>query len=258
MPIFEHDYHIPLEKESIIWRYIDFWKYEAMLKKESLYFYRQDKFSDPFEGSLPIKEVEYRKEQYLNLKKYSSKFNPEQAIKDDAEEHKNQKQSSYLNCWHINNNESASMWRLYVKDNEGIAIQSTCERIHEILRNVDENIGISKVRYIDYDNEVFYHETEYPIESSNFLVPLLQKRIEYKDENEFRLYYKNDFNNDIGKESIKPKGINIKIDINKLVDKIIINPNADEEVIKKVMDITKKYGYNFEICKSKLKSSPLY
>ncbi len=190
MPILKHDYNIRLEKKSIIWRYIDFWKYEDMLKKKSLYFCRADILSDKFEGSLSIKEVEQRKDQFYDLVKYSPKLNPEQANKDMTEEHKKQKLGSYLNCWHINNDESATMWESYVKDNEGVAIRSTCEKIHETLRVVDENLGISKVRYIDYDNEVFYHKTEYPIESYNLLVPLLHKRIEYKSENEFRIYYK--------------------------------------------------------------------
>lgn len=175
-----------------------------------------------------------------------------------AEEHREQKRSSYLNCWHINNNESASMWKCYVEDNEGIAIQSNYKRIQETLKAVKENVGISKVRYIDFnnDNVVFNHLTEYPIDSYSILSPLIHKRIEFEGEKEFRIYYKDD--NNVENKPIKPKGLNIKIDLNILIDKIIINPNADCEIINKIKDITKVYGYSFDICTSKLSSYPSF
>ena len=34
-----------------------------------------------------------------------------------------------VNCWHINEHESAAMWDLYLKSNEGIAIQSTYQKL---------------------------------------------------------------------------------------------------------------------------------
>ncbi len=67
-----------------------------------------------------------------------------------------------------------------------------------------------------------------------------------------------DYNNIIENESIKPVGINIKIDLNILIDKIIIKPNADDAILHRMKNITKEYNYNFEICPSKLSSNPYY
>jgi hypothetical protein len=33
-----------------LWKYMDLWKFNDMLEKSSLYFSRQDRFTDPFEG----------------------------------------------------------------------------------------------------------------------------------------------------------------------------------------------------------------
>jgi len=40
-----------------LWRYMDFWKFEDMLAKSALYFARQDRFSDPFEGRLSQRDA---------------------------------------------------------------------------------------------------------------------------------------------------------------------------------------------------------
>src|SRR5260370_1951380 len=39
-----------LNSSETLWRYMDLWKFEDMLAKAALYFARQDRFIDPFEG----------------------------------------------------------------------------------------------------------------------------------------------------------------------------------------------------------------
>ena len=41
-----------------------------------------------------------------------------------------------INCWHMNDHESAAMWKLYLKSNEGIAVQSTYETLRDSI--IDE------------------------------------------------------------------------------------------------------------------------
>ena len=41
-----------------------------------------------------------------------------------------------INCWHLNDHESAAMWKLYLKSNEGIVIQSTFTNLNTVLPNV--------------------------------------------------------------------------------------------------------------------------
>ena len=58
------------------------------------------------------------------------------------ESHKNQKLEMAINCWHMNDFESEAMWKLYLKSNEGIAIQSTYQRLIDSLSNTDLSIHI--------------------------------------------------------------------------------------------------------------------
>ncbi|NLE62949.1 MAG: hypothetical protein GX612_03820, partial [Bacteroidales bacterium] len=89
-----------------LWRYMDLEKFESLLKNSSLFFCRADRFADPFEGSIPKREV---KENISGL----------------SNQHILMKKQKIINCWHINNNENDSMWKLYLKSNEGIAIRTT-------------------------------------------------------------------------------------------------------------------------------------
>jgi hypothetical protein len=44
----------PPSDDAVIWRYMDFAKFVAMLQTESLFFNRADKFRDPLEGRFPM------------------------------------------------------------------------------------------------------------------------------------------------------------------------------------------------------------
>jgi len=43
-----------------------------------------------------------------------------------------------INCWHMNDHESAAMWKLYLKSDEGIAIQSTYRKLKDAITDDDE------------------------------------------------------------------------------------------------------------------------
>jgi len=105
---------------DIIWRYLNLDKFISLLERKSLFFCRADRFSDPFEGSLPKREADYR---IVNQEQasifYGKPFNREQAFENIiamAEMHKNLKRAVVINCWHINKHESDGMWQLYLKN----------------------------------------------------------------------------------------------------------------------------------------------
>jgi hypothetical protein len=60
-----------------------------------------------------------------------------------------------INCWHMNESESATMWDLYTKaDSAGVAIQTTFKRLSDSLDKANsEEISIGRVKYIEYDKE---------------------------------------------------------------------------------------------------------
>ena len=260
-----HENLIRIDPGLKIWRYMDIGKYESFLKDRGLFFCRADKFSDPFEGSIPVREYEHRKIAFgANLD-----GNPisEERVKSDlnaiSDSHKKLKSATIINCWHINEGESDAMWRLYLKDNEGIAIQSSPKLLFEALEKTSDSIRPSRVRYLNYEKEIWYNEKEYPHIHYNFIIPLIHKRAEYSHEREFRLLIElreaeNDphywfrppgiFGNSKMLTSIwrklnygEAKGKMIHFNVDSVVEKIILPPTSNEFVDMKIKQMTRKY-----------------
>lgn len=265
MPIYNHDNYLSLNTEVRLWRYLDFFKFKSLLETKSLFFCRADKFSDPFEGSLPKKEAECRIKTFKDQAFYFQQtFDKDSALKNIIEIqnlHKRFKRGVVVNCWQINETESDAMWRLYLKDNEGVAIQTTTQKMIKTIKNTNEEIGISKVRYLNYENDVWYHAIDYPHTSYNFIIPFIHKRIEFKYESELRLFIQIqeaiDNENYWDNEKIE-KGKLIPIEIDLLIDKIYLPPTIDQKATDKIIGLSKSFGYNFEFVKSKLTCEPFY
>ncbi|MGS0534385.1 hypothetical protein ACU80C_31965 (plasmid) [Bacillus mycoides] len=58
-----------------------------------------------------------------------------------------------MNCWNLNEYEPAAMWNLYLKSSEGVAIQTTFDKIKKSLEACEEGIIVGKVDYIDHIKE---------------------------------------------------------------------------------------------------------
>jgi len=265
MPIEEHDYHIKLENDAILSRYMSLDKYESMLREKALFFCRADKFIDPFEGSVPKRESAWRRERGENYAKmkgveYKGSLH-ESSVEGLSDLHKMRTSATVVNCWHINNNESDAMWNLYLKDNEGVAIQSSKAGIYRALENTSQKIGMTKIRYLDYINGIWHHPVDFPHEGYNLITPFIHKRVEFEHEKELRLYrtiVEAERNPDYWDKQKYHKGELINVDIKLLVEKVIFAPTADDNAKKKITELTKNYGFNFHFENSVLKSDPYY
>ncbi|MFH0913981.1 MAG: hypothetical protein V1849_01670, partial [Chloroflexota bacterium] len=111
----------PSNSNTKIWRYLNFTKFVSLLDKSALFFTRADKLDDPFEGSCPEKVIRFWE------KKFGMKY------MDEFYEHL--KKFTLVNCWHISDYESAAMWKMYLKNNEGIALQSTFNRLTSCFKD---------------------------------------------------------------------------------------------------------------------------
>jgi hypothetical protein len=167
--IIKHDgYNPPENVNAKIWRFMDLSKCIYMLTSNNLFFSRADKLGDDFEGSWPNKSIEDRNK--LVTKEKTESFS------DFA---KNLCKYAAITCWHVNEYESAAMWDLYLKTGEGIAIQSTYQRLYNCLHNSAEAIRLGLVRYIDYDKDGF-------LNAGNMVEAFIHKRKSYSHENELR------------------------------------------------------------------------
>ncbi len=254
MAIQEHPFYIPLEENAIIWRYMNLKKFEDILAKKALFFCRADKFTDLNEGAIPKKETENRlKAQRQVSERFGNPYNHVEASKNIIaldELHKGMKRGTLVNCWHINRFESGKMWELYVGNDQGVTIQSNKERIERCFGLLTTNIEMSKVRYLDYENDIWFHKDEFPHYSYTAITPLIHKKLEFEHEAEFRVFL-------INNEAIKKEdywndsiGMDVNINVEDLIEKVIVPPNSDLSFKNKIELIIEKYGFDFKVEKS--------
>ena len=246
----------PIKLNAKIWRFIDFTKFISLLDKKALYFTRIDKLSDPFEGATSKENIRLRPEVYKEILESYKDF----PIKISKLNEKSRK--FYLvNCWHQNNHESAAMWRLYLKSDEGIAIQSTTKRLRDSIIFVqDRSIYIGKVKYIDYDKDW--------LPEGNIFQPVLHKRKSFSHENEVRAIYleyatkpkkenEEAYEIDINRE-VFSHGTYIGVNLDILIENIYLSPTAQDWFKELVESVTKKYDINCRINKSNLIDDPVF
>jgi len=266
MALMEFELCIKPESNLTIWRYMSLEKFESILSNCALFFCRADRFSDPFEGSIPRLEAENRYDalQQMSSIYFNSELNPADAqtnINAISSLHRKFKKQHIINCWHINNTENDSMWRLYLKSNAGVAIQTTIEKLEKAFSKTKEKINYSKVRYLNYENDIWYDVNDYPIQSYNMFIPLVHKRIEFKQEAEIRLIHFIETEDNLDKFwKFQPfsNGMNINVEVNELIDIVHASPTSDIDQISKIQEIIKQYGFNFKVLKSGLTTNPYY
>lgn len=252
----EHPTFIQPENEEVkVWRYMDFTKLISLIDSRRLFFTRADKFNDPFEGSYPKINVHARSHLPDEMTKGMSDEqikNLTESLKQSGEINKNWPRYTAINCWHMNNHESAAMWDLYLKSNEGVAIQSTYSKLKKSLTD-EQDTYLGVVKYIDYDTE--------HLDSGNILSPFVHKRKSFEHEREVRAlnlkWPAGDKGMDFTQETID-FGVEIKTDLEVLIEKIYVAPNSPEWFAELVRSAVNRYGYKFKVEHSRLNDSPLF
>jgi hypothetical protein len=250
-----HPEFAPPDNTVKIWRYFDFAKFISMLDKRALFFSRADKLGDPFEGSYSKETVRSRsrdERQISDMLKQIPRF-------------------TIINCWSISESESASLWALYSRTGQGIAIQSTVGRLKMCLGvEEDQNkshIGayIYKVKYIDFQNDIM---------PDHFLLsPFLHKRKSFEHENELRAIIMQ-WPPKIYDKILKMKGIPyeevvkageifnqgeyVDVDLERLIENVYVSPLSPNWFRCLVDSVLEKYALNLKALSSNLDDCPVY
>jgi hypothetical protein len=230
----------PADVESTIWRYIDFTKFVYLITQQSLFFCRSDLLGDPFEGSCPAWDVEMRR---LRVYKAWSA----DTLKTDSEFRKWLRGWTYANCWHMNQDESAAMWRLYAQSQEAIAIKTSYKKFLSVL---PQEAIVGLVRYLDY-------ETKLMPEGDSALLPFFHKRKSFKHEQEVRAVIQEiPHNSDLHTQNPE-LGKSVPIDMKELIEKIYVAPMSPQWYFDLVKEIAQTYRIPQPV-RSPMDRQPIY
>lgn len=244
------------DSNTIIWRYLDFSKFIALLETKQIHFTRLDDFYDKFEGAFPPSDYErFLSDDFLTK---IEKPLLSQLIDISV------RLGNFASCWHINNYENYGMWKSYINTNEGIAIKTTIGNLMKSLRNSKNSLVYGNVEYVDFEEldikKYFEHKKKNGVQIMP--IPSFFKRKSFSFENEFRAVIYFEFgianadliNQDYIDNLIKSQKrfYHEYIDLNELCNEIYIHPDSPEwfdNLVRKVVD---RYNIDSIILKSEI------
>jgi hypothetical protein len=231
------------EKGTKLWRYMSFTKLMWMLENQALYFTRIDKFEDHFEGAWPKDDLErLNKISGFNITSFTYSMRSKVAV----------------SCWLKDNHESAAMWRLYCPGNDGVAINTTFEKLCAAIKIADIGHAVdlrdaAEVDYIDHFDDGFIKKLKPDDPLPNTLWPFMCKNKSYEHEKEVRALLIANHGHEI-----EESGAGIPIDPVNFIDEIVINPFCDNWFIDTIKASLSKYKIDEKVKTSKLAKMNFY
>jgi len=227
----------PPNPDIKIWRYMDFMRLVNTLEERGLFFRRMDLFEDRFEGSIsqPLRDF--------------LEHGPDQVSPGDyAQMLRRVRFASFVSSWHMNESESAAMWRLYSTATEhAICLQSTYRRLRESL---PEDIHIGTVKYISYDRD--------QIPFDDLWWPLLHKRNSFEYERELRVVWSDIEAIRSGHHDADRVGVFKNVDLARLIESVYVSAESKPWFVELVKKVLRRYETSVPVRKSDLASEPLF
>lgn len=239
--VIRKEFNISADSDMLLWRYMSFDKLKDLILNSNLFFSRADTFSDDFEGSM---SKPHSGEIFMTLSDGS--------VSKDIKLGKNfflaERQSKFISCWHVNDNESSLMWNSY--SGKGVAVQTTYSRLKQLLDKSDERIDVGLVEYSDYQEGITINSPRY-----------FNKHISYAGEREFRAMItdmQGSFMYSLQKSPLLKKGILVNVDIVDLIEKIYVSPACDVAVKEQVELLCKSNNLNIDVFHSCIPQQPIF
>lgn len=224
---------------SLIWRYLDFWKFEALIQQRGLFFVRSDRFSDPWDSALPPKWIA-KMQEYMCDRDNGGSYT-------EAEWYEEREiPTNPIQCWNCDHDENERMWNEYTTDNCSLVIRSSVGRFKRCFESTgfDVRIGLINYGYHDeLDDPKFafgYWGDNHPILVNPWYVPRFLKQTRFAHENELRATIH------VGQQ-YQPidTGYNLEIGndgINTLIESIRLHPSSNRELYDRVDSLLNSNG----------------
>jgi len=213
-----------IEDTEILWRYMDLWKFEDLIRTGTLYFSRPDKLKDPFEGRFSPGNLRQRSKsdeafrQAYNIDDRDTRNYPELHRK-----------LVFISCWHRNTSESFEMWQAYTSSSESVVVATSAKALRRFL---PQELMKYAVKYapLDFPRTEFSHNALFYYKPSH-----------YRFEREYRILRspREDEVFDIDKSEDEFRRISIRA--KKIIHRVITHPNAACETKLKVEELLRRY-----------------
>ena len=236
------------EDDEHLWRYIDFTQFVSILENEELWFSAVAEFFDPFEGALPRDSVRELADG-LN----DGLQNPESIV---SRLYDTLRYTTYANCWHQRNQETAAMWNLYQDKGKEVAIRTTVENLQSALPE-RSNMTSGLVDYEEY-NDI----SEFSVNRAS---PFFHKRPSFDHESEYRVVI-SEFEVADGAridsqyvekiDEKTPRGRAVEIDLDDLIQEVVVSPVAGGWVKSLIEDVVTTYGLDVSVRGSDIGHDP--
>ena len=224
-----------------IWRYMDLAKYLSFLQTSSIRLSRADKFEDPYEGLYNGPTIQAMANMVPTPGTYDHAHSFARQLEED-------RQSTYINCWHWNDRESAAMWKLYSNNDYCVAISSD---VGKLLDQLPRFVAFTFVNYVDWDHDRF--------QAGNMSQsPFFHKRKEFVHENEVRVVYMQPLHGQRGGPELEPNetGFLLPVTVSELISEVVLAPSTPKWVAEMVIEATRRFGCDIPVRTSTLLASP--
>lgn len=247
----------PSDPTIPVWRYMDLSKFAALLQQRALVFPRADRLGDPFEGSVPrmnrrsletiiseqeaLPDSDPRKTESPEAFRYSREVVPDLR--------RAMVKTAYVSCWHMNEAESAAMWKLYSKSDEAICIRTDYNTLAAAL---PDTVMLGAVQYVDYAS---FHMPE-----GNALTPLIYKRRSFAHEREARalLWVSELMGLTVDPSFDTPAVQTVQVELSQLIKGVYVSPQCHSWFRDVVVGLADTYGLNVQVEQSELNADPLF
>ena len=227
--------------DSRVWRYLNFTQLMSILERKSIWFSNISNFNDPYEGTIPRKNIEDEIQKIIDesgVDRQTAK-NIHQVVTSGNKYNVN----GFVNCWNKSEYESAALWEQYIEASEGVAISTSVERLERSLEDSNINLTFGEVKYINYDMARI---------PDGILPTFYHKRLSFQHENEYRISFIHD------SEENPPVGKYVDVNVDTLIDKLYLAPTTQDWFSDQVAEVLNTYDVDCELVKSDINSDPVY
>jgi DUF2971 family protein len=220
-----------------LWRYMQPTIFLSMLLRRAVHLPPLACFEDPYEGVPPRAVVD-------QMRRQRDQGHAEAPEGLDAWRRMIELARTNIcaNSWHIGEEESEAMWRLYGRYEDGLAIVSRMPAIRDAFRDHNVTGGC-----VDYSGREFKPGTT----EQNLLQWATTKRPSYEYEKEFRVLVHRDRGNDD-----ELAGVSLGIDPHRLIEEVVLSPRMQRWQIDLFRALFERLEFARPVRESSLTSSP--